>query len=162
MRLAATDGLAVPFFYRIIVQRISWASEKNQLVTVTVQLFTLFTFGNIRYYVLRIIYMLASTESVPWPWQVLIFFGSSWDSLNNDSIGKMAQLTRPWQQASLSVYLTRAILNGSRKKGLRRCGFIAYAGTWIANLQVGRPLTKSARGAHLSWRWYCEQKKTKI
>ena len=37
---------------------------------------------------------------------------------------KMAKLRRPWQQASLSVFLMKVILDGPGKKGLRKMWFL--------------------------------------
>ena len=46
-------------------------------------------------------------------WEFMIFF-EQW------FYRKMAKLRRLWQQVSLSVFLTKVILKGPRKKGLRK------------------------------------------
>ena len=76
---------------------------------------------------------------------------------------KMGKLRRPWQQASLSVSLTRAILDGPGKRGLRKMWLLlstqasgVHSQSWVSRWLLYRP------PGRVRWRWYCEQKKRNI
>ena len=75
----------------------------------------------------------------------------------------MTKLRRPWQQASLNVFLTRAILNDPGKNQLRKMwlGWSTqvhgvHSQSWTSRLLLYHPF-----GAHISWRRYCKQGKEK-
>ena len=55
----------------------------------------------------------------------------------------MAKLRRPWQQASLNVFLTKAILNGPGKKGLQKMYFLQYMQVREVASMLDVPLTLS-------------------
>ena len=74
---------------------------------------------------------------------VQVFFLCFFEQLLIVFYREMAKLRPPWQQASLSVFLTKAILNGPGKKGLQKMYFLQYMQVREVPSMLDVPLTLS-------------------